>query len=98
MNSYKDIFREYRTSEGIPFKMFNRRIVFPDDKNLNIYASKSITADTPWTILSYQIYGTIDYWWILCALNEYNIYYAREGSVVKYVKSNYIPAILNSIR
>lgn len=97
MSSYKDIFNEYKTTEGIPFKLFNKRIVFPDDKNLDIYSKTNITSDTPWTILSYQIYGSIEYWWILCALNEHNMYYAREGSTVVYIKSEYLQAILNSI-
>ena len=97
MSSYKDIFNDYKTVEGIPFKLFNKRIVFPEDKNLSIYAYTNITADTPWTILSYQIYGTIEYWWILCALNEYNMYYEREGTSVVYIKEEYLQAILNSI-
>lgn len=97
MASYKDIFNDYKTAEGIPFKLFNKRIVFPEDKSLNIYSAVNITTDTPWTILSYQIYGSIEYWWILCALNEHNMYYAREGSSVTYVKKEYLQAILNSI-
>lgn len=98
MSDYKDIFKRYETTEGIPFLMLNKRIVFPDDKNLEIYEKRYVTTDTPWTILSYQIYGTIKYWWVLCALNEYNMYYCREGATVTYVKSEYMPFILNSIK
>lgn len=98
MNDYKDIFKVYRTTENIPFLMLNRRIVFPDDKTLDIYGRKYIASDTPWTVLSYQLYGTIQYWWVLCALNEYNMYYCKEGSYLTYVKAEYIPLILNSIK
>lgn len=47
MNDYKDIFKVYRTTENIPFLMLNRRIVFPDDKTLDIYGRKYIASDTP---------------------------------------------------
>lgn len=98
MNSYTSIFRQYTTSENIPFMMFNRRVVFPDDRSLPIYSKKLITSDTPWTILSYQIYGKIEYWWILCALNDDNMYYAREGSLITFVKPEYISTIENSLK
>lgn len=98
MNSYTSIFRQYTTSENIPFMMLNRRVVFPDDRSLPIYSKKLITSDTPWTILSYQIYGKIEYWWILCALNDNNMYYAREGSLITFVKPEYISTIENSLK
>lgn len=97
MSDYKNIFKNYQTTEGIPFLMLNRRIVFPEDKTLNIYGRKYITSDTAWTVLSYQIYGTIKYWWILTALNEYNMYYCKEGATIIYVKPEYISIILNNI-
>lgn len=47
MSDYKDIFKRYETTEGIPFLMLNKRIVFPDDKNLEIYEKRYVTTDTP---------------------------------------------------
>lgn len=99
MAEYQSIFKEYISSENLPFKMLNRRVIFPEDKNSPIYSFKNITTDTPWTVLSYQIYGSINYWWILCALNEdNNIYYAKDGSIVTYIKAEYIPYIENNLK
>lgn len=98
MSDYKNIFNVYQTTENIPFLLLNKRIVFPDDKSLDIYGKKYVATDTPWTILSYQIYGSIQYWWVLCALNDYNMYYCREGATVIFVKAEYLPIILNSIK
>lgn len=94
---YNDIFRIYTTSEGIPFYLLNKSISFPLDRSLDIYGYKIITEDTPWTILSYKIYGTIDYWWILCSLNQSSIFFAKSDTDICYIKPEYITLILETI-
>ena len=94
---YTKIFRLYNTKEGIPFLLLNKRVEFPSDKTLDIYSSILVDNNTPWTILSYKLYGTIDYWWILCSLNSSSIFYAKEGDYIYYIKPDYIEFILNSI-
>jgi hypothetical protein len=99
MSDYQTIFETYISSENIPFKVLNKRVIFPDDLNSPIYTFKNITANTPWTVLSYQLYGTIDYWWLLCAVNKNNnMYYAQDGTQVAYIKAEYIPLIENSLK
>jgi hypothetical protein len=99
MPEYQSIFKTYNTSENIPFKMFNKRVIFPEDKSLPLYGIKFVAANTPWTILSYQIYGSINYWWILNSLNaENNMYYAQEGTSVFYIKPEYIAYIENNLK
>lgn len=98
MKNYTSIFSHYKTSENIPFLLTNRRIVFPDDMTLDLYGKTYVSADTPWTILSYTLYNTIDYWWILCSLNKSFIFYAEDGKEIYYVKPEYLDLILNSIK
>ena len=97
MKDYENIFNKYLSKEGIPFYLLNKRIVFPEDKNTEIYDSIYIAADTPWTTLSYQLYDTIDYWWILCSINPASIFYAHEGETIYFVKPEYINFILANI-
>ncbi|MBQ7820511.1 MAG: hypothetical protein IJ341_12555 [Bacteroidales bacterium] len=78
MKNYSKIFNLYTTKENKEFLMLNRKIEFPSDHSLYIYGKKIVTDNIPWTILSYQIYGTIDYWWILTKLNPSSIFYAKE--------------------
>lgn len=94
---YSDIFRKYNTKEEIPFFLLNKRVEFPSDRSLYIYASKLVGTNTPWTILSYQIYGTIEYWWVLCALNPASVFYAKEGEYIHYIKPEYLDIIITSI-
>ena len=76
----------------------NKRVEFPSDKSLYIYDSTLIDTNTPWTILSYKIYNTIDYWWVLCSINPSSIFYAEAGTYVYYIKPEYINLILSNIK
>ena len=95
--NYTSIFRQYKTEENIPFYLLNKRVVFPADKSLDIYDSIYVTSDTPWTILSYQLYDSIEYWWILCSINPSSIFYAKEGDTIHYIKRQYIRTILENL-
>jgi hypothetical protein len=97
VHDYDKIFNQYLSKEGIPFYLLNKRIIFPEDKTLDIYGSLYLASDTPWTNLSYQLYDTIDYWWILCSINTSSIFYAKEGDVIHYIKPEYLNFIFSNI-
>ena len=50
MKDYTKIFNTYYTDEGQPFKMINKRVVFPSDNSLDIYEVYYNQDDTPWTV------------------------------------------------
>ena len=64
---------------------------------LDMYKSKFISTDTPWTILSYEIYNTIDYWWVLSSINKDYPFYAPEGTDIKYIEKSLLKNILSNI-
>lgn len=94
---YSTIFSKYYTLEGQSFNMINRSVHFPDDKTLKIYDKMFIASNVPWTILSWQLYGTIDHWWVLSSLNKSDIFYAPEGLEILIIKPQYIDNILDKI-
>jgi hypothetical protein len=95
--NYSNIFNKYRTSEGIPFFNISKSISFPKDDSLEIYSYFYVSEDTSWTVLSYKIYNTIDYWWVLCALNTDFKFYAPEGNYIKCIDPAYIKDVLGKI-
>lgn len=97
MIKYSNIFKSYTTYEGEPFYSLNRTVIFPNDDTLEIYDKYYIQDNTPWTILSYQLYGTIDYWWVLCALNKGQVFYAEEGKEILIIKKDYIEEVTSKI-
>lgn len=94
---YSNLFNLYYSTEEIPFTLKNRSIAFPEDKDNAIYGIKYIAENTPWTILSYNIYGSINYWWLLCSLNQSQIFYAEEGSEIRYVLPEYLDDVVGTI-
>lgn len=95
---YTEIFRKYTTSEGQPFYLLNKRVDFPSDKSLELYDSLEASTNISWTILSYQLYDTIDYWWVLSSINKSSIFYAKAGDTIYYIKPDYIEEIITLIK
>lgn len=95
---YQSLFNLYFTSEGIPFSLKNRSIAFPDDMTNPIYEKKYISINTPWTVLSHNLYGTIDFWWVLSMLNKSSIFYAEEGSEIYIISKKYLADIVETIK
>lgn len=94
---YSKIFNLYYTTEEIPFTLKNRSIAFPEDKDNAIYGIKYIAEDIPWTILSYSIYGNINYWWLLSSLNPTQIFYAEAGTEIRYILPEYLDEVVGTI-
>jgi hypothetical protein len=98
MKDYSYIFNGYYTEEGIPYYLLNKSVIFPHDKSLSFYARYYVDEDIAWTILSYQLYGTIDYWWVLSSLNKSMIFYAERGSEILVIHPNSIESVVNKIK
>lgn len=96
MEDYTRIFNLYNTAENINFLMLNKRIEFPSDKTLFIYDKLLVNENIPWTVLSYKLYGNMNYWWVLSSLNN-GIFYAVEGETITYIKKDYLDDILGAI-
>lgn len=95
--NYTKIFNEYDTSEGVPFYILSKRVNFPEDDSLEIYSYVYSPDDTPWTIMSYQLYGSINYWWVLTSLNYDMPFYANRGSVIKVINPKYLNEVLKYV-
>lgn len=98
MKNYIQIFNNYKTTEGQPFFMINKRVVFPQDKTLDIYDIYYNQDDTPWTVLSYMLYGDISYWWVLSLLNRSMIFYAEKGREIQIIRPEKINDVLSKIQ
>lgn len=95
---FSEIFNLYKTKENKEFYLYNKSINFPEDKSLDIYDTMTMGSDTPWTLLSYKIYNTIDYWWVLTSINKSSVFYAKEGDNIYFIKPVYIELLLQTIK
>ena len=63
--------------------------------------TKTVTHDTFWTTLSYQIYGTTRLWWVLMKVNGVGMDTAfspvRSSSEVKYIPKETLRGIITNL-
>ena len=99
---YENIFKvNIATNADKPFYFYNilNKVVFPDNLKPNLFDKQNVLLDTPWTTLSYNLYGTISLWWVIYLLNNPTyIFLAKGGTQIKYIKPEYIEAVLNRLR
>jgi len=89
----------------------NERLFFNLLKKINIVDKSTelnpqyfdtfvIDVDLPWVILSYNIYSTLNLWWLLCLAN--NIQDPTKnpelGSYIKVIKPEYVDLVVNTIK
>lgn len=96
MKNLSSIFNTYTTVEGVPFYLLSKSVSFPVD-NQDIYSYIYVAENIPWTIMSYQLYGTIEYWWVLSSLNQDSPLYAKKETEVKYIEKETLETILKYI-
>jgi len=41
------------------------KVVFPETLSSEFIEEINLTSDKPWTMLSYELYGTIELWWVI---------------------------------
>jgi len=98
-NRYENIFKLYKNEDDEYFYNLKTSITFPSDID-DLYISKfSLDISIPWTIISYNIYGTIFLWWSITELNKISnpVILPKTGTVLKYIKPEYIKEIVSQI-
>ena len=98
---YENIFKvSLIKNDDKSFYFYNtlNRVIFPDKIDKEVFDIKILNSDTPWTTLSYQLYGTINLWWVIFLLNKPQyIFLAKAGQQYKYIKPEYIGNILTNL-
>lgn len=102
--SYENIFRVYNTegTDGGNFLYYNllNSVYLSDNLQPNTYYTITINRIMPWTAISYNEYRSIDLWWLIVLANGIinPVKYPAPGTVLKIIKPEFIPAILNDIQ
>tara|TARA_R110002096_G_C14594806_1_gene722266 strand:+ start:1512 stop:1880 length:369 start_codon:yes stop_codon:yes gene_type:complete len=99
---YENIFKvniiENKDKNFLFYNTLNK-VIFPDNLSGDTYDELTVQVDTPWTTLSFNLYGTINLWWVVYLINKPKyIFLAKSGSTVKYITPSAISLILNSMK
>jgi hypothetical protein len=98
---YENIFKVYQTLDKNQDYFYNiiKNINVPGNINNDVFFTVVYQANTPFTTLSYQAYGTTYLWWLICIINNIQNPFdiANSGKTLKIIKPNYIKAVLDTI-
>lgn len=99
---YENIFKVHTIDKGLKDKYYFynilNKVTIPDNLDKELIESITLNKKLPWTTFSFQLYGTIQLWWLIVILNKpKNIFYAEPGVIYKYFKQSNIDAILGNI-
>ena len=97
---YENIFKVYNTGEK-DFYYYNilKTITLPDEIDGSFLDTLTMNRETPLTTLSFQIYGTMHLWWLICIVNGIKnpVNQLPIGKEIKYVKKTFIKEVINNI-
>lgn len=96
---YENIFKLHKTENNQWFYNLKKSITFPDDVSEDIIDTFVLDTIVPWTVISYNIYGTIFLWWTVTELNKIvnPVQLPENGKVYKYIKPSYIEQLIAQI-
>ena len=97
---YENIFKVYTTGNSQYYYNLLQSIFLPEKLNSDLIYYQSLNTKTPWTVVSFNAYKTIELWWLICLSNQiYNpVKFPDRGAVLKIIKPQYVPNILNEIK
>lgn len=97
---YENIFRVYTNKDNQYYYNLLQSVFMPDNLNEEYVYYQSINSKTPWTLISFNAYRTVELWWLICLTNQiFNpVKFPDRGTVLKIIKPQYVPNILNEIK
>ena len=100
---YENIFNVYsitKKPENV-YYYYNllNKIILPEQLSTVATTTFTVTTKTPWTLLSYKLYGSQFLWWLVFILNNpKNIFYAEPDVEYRCILPGYVSYVLNNIQ
>lgn len=95
----ENLFNVYNNGSNYFYNLIGTTNI-PQDLDPSIYATYTVATDyMPWTLISFNVYNTIDLWWLICTTNNIQnpLQFPKAGTVLKVLTPDYVSAILQQI-
>lgn len=98
-NRYENLFKIYNDSDGNYYYNILKKVSFSGDFDDSFYFEYNVIGQKHWTIISYEVYGTIHLWWMICSVNGISnpVQLPESGITLKILKPEYVQDVLTSI-
>lgn len=96
---YENIFKLHHDGDYPTYNIL-QQVTLPDDLNEEMLDVVETLPGMPYTILSYNIYNTIDLWWLICVVNNIQnpIQTLPAGTRLKIIKPQYLRRVIDAIK
>jgi hypothetical protein len=96
---YENIFKMYDLKTGQHYYNLLRSIHFPDNIDNTQITYITVKQSLPWTAISFNVYQTIELWWLICLLNKIDnpIKAPAIGTILKVLNPYAVKNVLNEI-
>jgi hypothetical protein len=95
---YENLFKLYQTTDGQYFYNILSTASFPDNLDKNIFYDLTVNEKTPWPLISYGAYGTIELWWLIAIINGIqNPFELPSNQSIKILKPQYIRQVITQL-
>ena len=92
---YENIFKLYTTVDSQYFYNILSTVSFTEDLDVNLFYNVTVNEKTPWTIISYGAYGTIELWWLIAIINGVkNPLVLPSSGKLKILRAQYIRPVI----
>tara|TARA_R100001163_G_scaffold728_15_gene1233 strand:+ start:11083 stop:11448 length:366 start_codon:yes stop_codon:yes gene_type:complete len=99
LTRYENIFKIFKDDDDNYFYNLKTSVTFPDDIDPEFIDTFKLDREVAWTIISYNIYGSIFLWWTLTELNKISnpVTIPAIGRNYDFIKPQYIETVLDQI-
>lgn len=96
---YESIFKMYQQDEYYFYNLL-QCIHLPDQLASHMYMTRKLEGVMPLTTLSYEVYGDISLWWLICLSNNIDnpTKFIEPGTELKLIKPNHVGTIVKAIQ
>jgi len=98
---YEQIFRVYQKDSKLFYNILRRVDIDMDAIDPQAIVDTTLKTDSPWTNISYHLYGTVDLWWLIYACNKTSfkdpLQIVPGGTKLKVIKTGKLQTVLQEI-
>ena len=96
---YESIFKMYQAGEYYFYNIL-QCIHLPDNITSSMYMTIRVEGIMPLTTLSYEVYGDIKLWWLICLANKIDnpTQFIKPGTQVKLIKPASVNKVIKAIQ
>jgi hypothetical protein len=97
---YENIFKVYQNKDKQYFYNITKKITFPTNLDPSQFFLYTMPKKMPWTMVSFNLYNTIELWWLLCILNNIKnpVIQPKAGTRIKAIRSPLVASVINDIK